>query len=89
MEFYEELVPIEKRKIDTGDQLIGRISKTILHFVVDKKTGDLIRDPRLRKMKDPENLEYHQIEFIGAPDRYAIDSALYLEVNKIKASKMS
>lgn len=89
LEFYEELVPVEKRKIDTSDQLIGRISKTVLHFVVDKRSGDLIRDPRLRKLKDPENLEYHQLEFVGAPDGYTLDAALYREVNRIKSSKAS
>ena len=46
MEFYNELVSAEKRNIDTSDQLIGRISKTYLHFVTDKRNGKFVFDMR-------------------------------------------
>ena len=88
MEFYNELVPAEKRNIDTSDQLIGRISKTYLHFVTDKRNGRIVSDPRIRKQKDPENLEYHHIEFIGAPERFMLDRALSSYLYKLK-SKLS
>lgn len=88
-EFYEELVPKEKRKIDTSDQLLGRISKTVLHFVTDKRNGEFVKDPRIRKLKDPENLQYHQIEFVGVPERYMLDGAMYSYINKLKSSMAS
>lgn len=85
MEFYNELVPEEKRRIDTSDQLIGRISKTYLHFVTDKRNGRLVSNPRIRKQKDPENLEYHYIEFVGAPERYMLDRALSSYLYKLQS----
>lgn len=86
MEFYKELVSVDKRKIDTSDQLIGRISKTYLHFVIDKIDCKIVDNPRIRKQTDPENLEYHHIEFIGAPERYTLECAMYSYLQKLKNS---
>lgn len=74
LEFYQELVPLDRQRVDTGDQLFGRIAKTILHFATDKRNGDYIHSPRIRKQTDPENIQYHEIAFTGVPSEYKIDA---------------
>ncbi len=77
MEFFCSHITSEHLPLDNAEAMVGRISMTVLHFVTDKTTGELVDKPRLRQQVDPENLEYHQLEINGAATKNDVEAAIF------------
>ena len=86
-EMYKNMVQDEDKKIDSIEQIKGRIKKTVYHFVLDKRDLSFVNKPRERLSKDPENLEWFEVFGTGFSTREDLERLAQEKINELKKER--